>query len=79
MRLEKPTWNWPAPPPAGEHAHVLHPDLAPFEVEAHLHRLPGDVRRDAPAHDDPPADERERRAAADLLQREPHLPGDGGQ
>ena len=62
---------------AGEHAHGLQPaTLRPSTIEAHPHRLPGDVRRDAPAHDDPLADERKRRAAADLLQREPDQPGD---
>ena len=35
-----------APLPTGEHAHRLHPDLAPFAIEAHLDRLPGDIRGD---------------------------------
>ena len=61
---------------AGAHADALRTHLATVEREAHLHGLSGHIRRDHAAHGDPSSDERERGAAADLLERELDLPGD---
>ena len=61
-----------------QHGDRLDADLATVSVEAHLDRLPGDVGGHDPAHDDPFADACEQRFAADLLQDQLDLPGDGG-
>jgi hypothetical protein len=57
-----------------QHADGPHLDLTPVAIEADLHRLSADVRRDDAPHHDPPAEQRKRRTAADVLQHQLDLP-----